>query len=275
MKIKILYLTPFLLLILCSQCPPPSTVDSTGPQEITNQAEKFLYGYPVFFIPPYPDDPLADPSKKNITTAVAWTPAALTGPLINNQLNFETKTRYIDKLNLATVGGQTSWNQYQEPSQPNGSGFPGYQEYDNGPQHPGAEYQAGFVCYELVRRAVNDAGYDSWEGAIFYSGAGGLSYDCTEITDLNSANIGDIVLFDWEDDGTRDHAGIIVEKIGDGSNIKNWKIVSSIGIVEIFEGGANKTRLGVFGTTTNGGQFTYWSQAWNDWTFKVYRVPTN
>jgi cell wall-associated NlpC family hydrolase len=255
-----------LTILLITSCSQKDVVDdSTGEGRIVREAGKFLYGCPSFFIPPYTGDPLADPTKQNISGAISWTP----NPLIGASYDVETKDKYISKLNKATIQNQVNWNQYQQIT---GSGFPGYEDANKN-QHPDQIYQSGFVCYSLVYSAITDAGLDPWD-EMFPGSAGALSYNLTEITQYNNAMVGDIVLFDWNNDGTRDHAGIIIEKIGDGASIKDWKIISSLGVVEIFEGGVKETRLGVFGTT-NGGEFIYWNTNWNNWTFQVYDVPTN
>jgi hypothetical protein len=92
----------------------------------------------------------------------------------------------------------------------------------------------------------------------------------------SEADVGDLVFFNWDDELSPEfeHIGIIVEKIGGSGEIRDWKIVSSNGTIEIMEWGAKKTRLGVWGIT-NGGEYTHWNPAWEGWTFKIYRVPTN
>ncbi|MBU0579820.1 MAG: hypothetical protein KKA19_01470 [Candidatus Margulisbacteria bacterium] len=266
----------FALLFLFSagSCPPNQiTQDPSGNTTIKYEAKKFLYGCGSFFMPPAPD-PFADPTKKNEIGAIAWTPSLQTGPGTGFG-EIDTKERYITKVDLATKPNQQSWYQYQDPLNEN-SGFPGYEESQGGTQHPDWYYQAGLVCFGLVYRSVTDALYDPWQGSEPFN-VDDLTNGLT-LKQNSEADVGDLVFFNWDNAVAPEqfeHVGIIVEKIGGSGEIRNWKIVSSIGTIEIMEWGAKETRLGVWGTTANGGEYTYWNSNWEGWTFKIYRVPTN
>lgn len=94
------------------------------------------------------------------------------------------------------------------------------------------------------------------------------------LTDLDSARVGDVVAFDWEGDGDYEHVGIITKRDNNISNIRNWSIVSSLGVVEIFEYGAKLTRLGVFGSRNSGGDFNRWNPAFDNWKFNIFTYKT-
>ncbi len=258
MKI-ISYLFILLLFFLFNSCVSSENTpnDPSENQKIANEVVKYLEGCPAFFMPPvYGTN---NGTIKNVSGAVAWTPSGLTG----NPAQPETKINYISRLNLATISNQTSWNDYQSIAN---SGYPGY--LIGITQYPSYTYQAGFVCYSLVYNTFKDAGHDIWSN--FPINVDVLVSQLTEYT-VNNARVGDVVVFNWDNSAATgtwwDHAGVIVDR--SASNPNDWLIVSSIGLVEIFNWGAKKTRIHVFGST-NGGEFSNWDPALENWSYAIY-----
>lgn len=187
------YLLATLLAFLSISCVPKEIAnDTTKNQKIANEVVKYLEDCPSFFLPPSPLDPFANGIEQNKTGAVAWTPSGLVG----SPWQVDTKEEYIQRINKASVSNQTNWNQYQSIS---GRGFPGYEDTPGGTQHPEDTYQAGYVCYALVYRAVVESDFDPW---------GNFPTDCDElISSVNlhyypdsQAHVGDIVVYDWNND---------------------------------------------------------------------------
>jgi len=133
MKIKIVILTCcFVIIYVGCSSSGGVTFDPSKNQKIANEVTKYLTGCPSFFIPPVEG---TDGTKMNKSGAVAWTPNFHTGPIPPSG-GFEspdTKPRYINKLNLASVAQQTNWNQYKKVE---GSGYPGYELTPGGLQNP-------------------------------------------------------------------------------------------------------------------------------------------
>lgn len=250
---KLFFLLTVLIINSCEA--PEVTYDPTIQLKIANEANKYLYDCPEFFMPPVFGN--TNGTLKNQLGAVAWTPSGVTG----NPSMVETKERYISRLTLATQENQTSWFEYQQLQN---SGYPGM---DNA--NPEITYQTGFVCYSIVYNAFKSAGYNLW--STFPVNCDALIEEMTEYS-IEEAVVGDVVVFNWDNSyGTTgtwwDHAGIIVNK--DATDPKDWLIVSSLGIIEIFKYGAKKSRLGVFGST-NGGEFTSWDPDLENWSYKIF-----
>jgi hypothetical protein len=258
------------LIVIGGSCEPVAKpFDPAGNIRIADEAGKFLYGGPEFFYPPnvYWG---SDPYEKNQTSAIAWCPTILVG----NPLGPETINSYISRLNEAKVDDQTSWYEYQQIMGNPPSGYPGYLHYENGEivYDPIQTYQTGFVCYALVYRTIIEAGYNPFNL---------LPLNCNELTNrlvgpidpqVDPPKVGDIVAYDFDLDGIYEHVGIIENN--SASVKKDWKIVSSFGVIEIFKFSACKTRLGVFGSI-NGGEFTTWEAQWENWEEKYFYVNTN
>lgn len=260
----ILLVFTFVIILVFGGCQdishPPNP---NGTPEVASKVKEYLKGCPDFFIPPVFGNESG--TIKNQTGAVAWTPSGLTG----NPQKVDNKQEYIERINNATRKDivQDNWIQYICTS--NSCGYPGY--VDGPVQIPAYDYQAGFVCYSLVYRAYKDA--NLWEGNPPLS----CNYitdnvHFSELTNLSDAIVGDLVAFNWDNDiqSTFEHVGILTATDNNTENVKNWTIVSSLGVVEIFKYGAKSTRLGVFGTT-NGGEFTHWGSFWENWTFKIFK----
>lgn len=238
--------------------------DYTGDARISGAVKNYLDECPGFFIPPVFGN--LSGTMKNLTGAVAWTPSGLTG----NPPKVENKNGYIGRINKATRKDitQQNWNEYICTT--DDCGYPVY--IDGGVDIPTLRWQAGFVCFALVYRAYIDAGYTGWTSPP--TSINNLLSKFEELTNLTVAGVGDVAAFDWDGNGVYDHVGIITKKDNNTSNIRNWTIVSSLGVVEIFEYGAKSTRLGVFGTT-NGGEFTSWRADWENWEWAIFGYKTN
>ncbi len=205
---------------------------------------------PAYFIHPDVYDPPNEPDLvKSDRGQVAWTPTGIMGASPTGYF-LESKDTFIRRLNKASVSEQTSYSQYQQIQD---AGFPGMVDND-GVQFPDRFYQAGFVCYAYVTRAIRDAGITINNS---------LSVDETidqlmKISIINATTVktGDIVAYDFNNNGEWDHCGVI--NVVDGNNPEDWTVFSSNGLVELFEYGATETRLGVFQSPENGGYFTWW-----------------
>jgi hypothetical protein len=91
-------------------------------------------------------------------------------------------------------------------------------------------------------------------------------------TDSDDRKEGDIVAYDFDLDGIYEHVGVLVDMSPTSSD--DWKVVSSIGLIEIFKYGAQNRRLHVFGST-NGGEFTSWISEWENYATVFFYVNPN
>ena len=244
----------------CQDISHPS--DPNGTPEVASKVKEYLKDCPDFFIPPVFGNESG--TIKNQTGAVAWTPSGLTG----NPPKVDSKQEYIEKIKNATRKDitQTNCNQYATV------GYPGYFDDYYKVQVPTYELQAGFVCYALVYRAYKDANLFGNYPAPTSCNLITDNIHFSEVLNLSEAMVGDVVAFKWENDGGSifDHVGILTKTDNNGTNAKNWEIVSSLGMVEIFKYGAKLTRLGVFGST-NGGNFISWPSSLENWSFKIFK----
>ncbi len=156
---------------------------------------------------------------------------------------------------MATVEDQTEYNQYQKVD---GSGYPGISvevSPDIFQQEPEPLYQAGFVCYSYVVRAIRDAGININNS----TSVNELINQLNRINTINSSTVmsGDIIAYDWDGDGYWDHTGVINDVSGNDPN--DWSVFSSNGLVEYFEWGAREARLGAFRNSAAGGYFDWWN----------------
>lgn len=271
MRIINLHNLNYIITFLIVGCTPPGqlTLDPKTTPRVAEEVTKYLQGCPDFFIPPVGG---TNGTSTNKSGAVAWNPTFHTGPIpLNGFTSPDTKTRYITKINLASIPQQSNWNQYKTAI---GSGFPGYKT--TSAQIPESENQAGFVCFLLVWRAITDANLDPYQQAEPFK-VDDLTSNLEEITDMLAVRKGDIVFYDFDNsignDGRYEHVGVIVDATG--TDPFQWKIVSSIGIVENFMYGAKKTKLGSFRSTANGGDFTNWPHNMNIWQPKIFGIPHN
>ncbi|MBA4311187.1 MAG: hypothetical protein C0417_01015 [Chlorobiaceae bacterium] len=215
-SVKYLLLINFLWGILffysgCENKEPDSSqtnADQTKRQTLVNKVRGYLTDSPKYFIPPatttFPD--WGNGTNTNGSGAIAWTSHAFT-----NNGTHETKSSFKNRLDKATPKEltQTHWNQYMCGN--NDAGFPG------GPQNTGTSptyCDAGMLCYVLVARALEDAGY-----SINVNYVGSCNFFSTWNDVTSTPNIGDIVLYDFNQDASYDHVGIITEKVG--SNVSN------------------------------------------------------
>lgn len=68
---------------------------------------------------------------------------------------------------------------------------------------------------------------------------------------------GDIVAYDFNNDNSYDHLGILVNI--SANDKKNWQVASANGLIEVFKCSTVTHRLGIFATPTFGGEFSWWS----------------
>jgi len=234
-------------------------VDPPANEKIVSIAYSLTDGCPAYFIPLEVYNPTD--LVKSDRGRVAWTPTGIMGASPTGYF-LESKDTFIRRLNNASIPDQTSYSQYQQIQ---GAGFPGMVD-DNGVQSPDRFYQAGFVCYAYVTRAIRDAGFTITNPASVDE----LINQLTKINIINATTVktGDIVAYDFDNDGVWDHCGVINNV--DGENIEDWTVFSSIGLVELFEYGATETRLGVFRTPENGGYFTWWEESGLTLYYEIY-----
>ncbi|MCF6269551.1 MAG: hypothetical protein L3J41_07565 [Melioribacteraceae bacterium] len=269
MKLKFIYnkfLLIFLLLsIIVSSCSESTQTSSEYGKKVVKAAEKFTYGCPQFFYPKNEISPLYFPENwtelKNLRGVASWTPTVVK---VNNEVI--TKDEYIQRLNLATEINQQTYSQYKvEP----GAGFPGFTYELSNTEYlfPTLDFQNGYVCYAFVYRVNIDAGKSE-----------AIPEDCDNIVANKTPALeseysneyqfnGDIVAYDWNNDGIFDHVGII--KDNSDPDVKNWRVLSSNGILEHFHYGVHEHRLEVFGTPPRG-NFSTWDPGLQDYTWKIF-----
>jgi len=245
-----------------ASCTASRPLDPTDNEKIVLSAKALQYGFPFYYIHPGAWRPQNNDLVESTRGTVAWTPS----PRVGNNYQLDDKETYIRRLENASIPLQSSYNEYQQKDD---AGFPGMYTYVNNVyyEEPEAKYQAGYVCYAYVARAMKDAGITLIQGDPY--GIGYLLVQCIEIIDINPTNVkpGDFVVYDYGSGSYSDHIAIITEVIG--TDPENWGIISCNGLVEVFEWGVNETKLGAFQNTTDGGLFDWWSYPLN------YRVYTN
>lgn len=227
-----------------------------GNYRVQKEIYKFTKDCPKYFIPDSAAQTTIPPITSN-TGSVAWTPVGFVG----EQLQVDDKETYIKRLNNATITNQTSYSQYQNVSS---AGYPGWvgEKYWG----PAPEYQAGYVCFALVYRAFIDAGYSVTTGLTFNSDTF-LNNNNFVRVQTNDIKVGDVIAYDWDNNSSYDHLGIITNT--SYSTSSDYSVISSIGIVEFFRYGAKETRVGVFNTPSNGGAFSWWQ--YPNYTAHYYR----
>ena len=234
-------------------------------KKVVKEAEKFTYGCPQFFYPKNEICPLHYPENwtelKNRKTVASWTPTVVK---VGDEVI--TKDQYIQRLNLATEVNQQTYSQYKvEP----GAGFPGFQYILSDTEHlfPTLEFQNGYVCYAFVYRVNIDAGKSETipENCddIVGNKPNPPAYQYSNLYNFN----GDIVAYDWNNDGDFDHVGIIIDN--SDQDVKNWRVLSSNGILEHFNYGVSEHRLEVFGASPRG-DFSTWDPAYQNYTWTIY-----
>ncbi len=265
------FITMFLSICIFASC-TPSDYTTTPPPNSRSvmEARKFTYGFPSFFYPPeqYVTRPENFTDIKNRKGNASWTPEPI-DIYIDYNSQALPKFQYIERLNKATVSNQSSYDDYLQIS---GAGFPGYVvNYDNEVFWPSSDYQNGYVCFTLVYRARQDANITEDIPGI----PGNLASFIFGKTRLTQADIdggyvypGDLVVYDWNPllgDGY-EHIGIISETTG---SIENWKVISSLGVIEHFNYGVYEHRLKIFGKAPNG-DFSTWQPEWENYTWAIY-----
>ncbi len=269
MRLKLIYEKLFMIFILLSlfifSCATSNVGDGAedpaGNIKLVASARAFTYGCPSYFYPPEPyvSRPAGFTETKCDKGNATWTP---------NRCIFDddviTKDKYIRRLNKATIEKQESYSQYQRVE---GSGFPGYSSLEYMVYYPTDDYHNGYVCYTYVYRAMRDAGFNI--------NIPGSPEDIVEnmrilsVSEIDQGYVypGDIICYDFDPNQLGyEHIGIVTETNG---NKENWKVISSIGIIEHFKYGVYEHRLEIFGTSPRG-DFSTWDQDLTNYTWDIY-----
>jgi hypothetical protein len=109
------------------------------------------------------------------------------------------------------------------------------------------------VCWSMVLLALREAGY-SVPGPVSSCDYFNSVYP----TVTSGFSVGDLVLYDWNRDGSYDHMGIITGNTG-VPDPKNIFVISVTNVVPEFQLGAAEKRLGIFEDipTNEGGSSNY------------------
>jgi hypothetical protein len=238
------------LLPILSGCPSGGErpLDRQKNEVLVEHVQLYLRNCWSWFIPPWP--PVwegGNGSLRNQSGAFPWADRNLA----------QTRDDCNSRIYYATKTNQTNWSQYHDPPIDDRAGWP--DTIGGDPTH-----KAGFVCYAFVAQAMYTAGYDLDPNTV-PSSDWFLRYSVV----TGSVRVGDIVLYDFDRDGSYDHVGIIVDV--SAGNQDYYMVVSSIGIVEHFSYGAAEKRLGVFGSAATGGDFTTWNPQWEPINKRIVR----
>lgn len=230
--------------------------DETGNKKIVAEAQKYLKGNPKYFIPTGAFPP-GEGTRTNIGP-VAWTPSGYVG----EDLDVDTREVYLLRLNNAGIIGQTHYNQYQKKTS---AGYPGL--YFNYMMDPAEEYQAGYVCYAYVFSVYRDAGYPVIHPVYFnintFLQDNGFVRIYPETENIKN---GDLVAYLWDNDDSYDHIAIVTNTSG-FTNVKDYTIISSNGIVDYFKFGVNESKVDAYNKPANGGIFEWWDWPRNEYHF--------
>jgi cell wall-associated NlpC family hydrolase len=239
----------------CGEDTSVATQDMTIEERFVYNAGKHLTESKRWLIPP--DSVVAgggDGKTANSWGAVAYSYEYGIGPGPSH----ESIISFNDKLNLSSDPSpelQNDWHDYKKVSE---GGFPGG-------VYP---YAAGFCCWCLVWRAANAAGYsvDPMCDADCYA----TSYQIInpDSPDYDEIKIGDIVAYDFDNDDTFDHVGVI----SDNSSIywQDYYSINILGYAEVFWYGASQLELDVF----NEENFVDWPYGdWGEYTVRIVRLP--
>jgi hypothetical protein len=238
------------LFVECGQNPDTSGLgrDKTPRETLPSMARRHLQNSWDWFIPPAP---LVfgggDGSIRNQSGAYPWA---------DQNLGF-TRETCNDGLYYARYPNQTNWSQYS---------FSASDPRARWPQPLGAanDHKAGFVCYLLVAQAMKDAGFD-----INPSEVGSVDWFLRYPVVSGPVQPGDLVLYDFNTPPAYDHLGVITDVSAPDQD--HFSVVSSIGVVEHFSYGGAEKRLGIFGSTNTGGDFTVWNPDWEPVSKRIVR----
>jgi len=216
------------------------------------QARSYLTGCQNWFIPPYHPYPSdtnykvvggGDGTLKNTSGAYPWADVGL----LNGDTVQETKDHCYEQIYYATKPSQNNWSLYNTPPVDSRAGWPAGVAWN-----PSIQNKAGFVCYALVAQGLKEAGYNIVPNDVLSTDWFANNYPVV----TGSVQIGDLVLYDFNRNRSYDHVGIITDV--SATDQDHYLVVSSIGIVEYFSWGVAEKRLGIFGDSANGGDFTSW-----------------
>lgn len=183
----------------------------------------------------------------------------------NGHTEIISKIRYKIRLNNATIASQSSYSQYRIES---GAGFPGYEASSNPISfYPDINYQNGYVCYSLIARARQDAGINENIPSSVAELIGNRQILRQDEIDGGLVYPGDIIAYDFDPNKPGyEHVGIISDTTG---SPENWKVISSIGIIEHFRYGVLEHRLEIFGSEPRG-DFSSWNPDYQNYTWSIF-----
>jgi len=183
--IRAFFINVLILLGGCqrSQVPP----DPVKNELLVRKAQLYLSGGPTWFLAPSTCSDVIGSSNgysQNTAGAVAWS------------IQIDDLSSFRQRIYNSTPANQTSWLQYTCVGAQQPCGFP-FGSCVN-------SEDAGMVCWSMVLHALRDAGYDV-PGPV-----GGCDYFNSLYSEVTGVvRIGDLVLHDWNRDGSYDHMGII------------------------------------------------------------------
>jgi hypothetical protein len=223
---------------------------------LVRKARLYVTSADPWFIPPGGlGGAYVDGSTKNSSGAVSWSQYARTD---NGQQ--ETISSFNRRLGKAGVSMQANWYGYLCIPD---AGYPKGDQNTSDPNNS-TYCNTGFLCYVLVARAMQDAGYSIDPSSVGSCDAFSSYQDVT-----SNPGIGDLVIYDWDVNGVYDHVGIITSTSGFQTD---YLVISALQLWEHFSYGAAEKRLGIFGTSAAGGDFIYeWSTDWNNYHYKIVR----
>ncbi len=202
---------------------------------LVSKAYNYIGGGPGWFLAPSSCSGVIGVSSgnsKNTSGAVAWT------------IQVDDLGSFRQKIINSSPTEQTDWNQYTCVGSSNPCGFPFGSCVESN--------DAGMVCWSLIVNAMKDAGY-SFSDPVLSCDYFNTHYPAV----TNGFAPGDIVLYDWNKDGSYDHSGIITST--PVSDPKLFFVISVVNIIREFNLGAAEKRLGIFETITDseGGDSDY------------------
>lgn len=139
---------------------------------------------------------------------------------------------FRQRIKNSSIEDQSTWLQYGCVGAAKPCGFPFGSCAEN--------EDAGMVCFSLIVNAMKDAGYS------FSEDVGSCDYFDSHYSEVTGIVLpGDIVLYDWNQDGAYDHSGIITGNTA-AADPKFFNVISVTNILREFNLGAAEKRLGIF-----------------------------
>lgn len=228
----------------CDQQQQQPQQGGTGQDEQKNltlarKASAYTANVQQWFMPPSSQTDgigLTDGTTMNSAHAVAW---AYTG--LTNGGHQETLASFQLRVSHSSIQNQSSWNEYLCT----GSNPPYGVPFGNLKQCP----VAGMVCYVMVAQALLDAGYSLDVDKVLSCDDLRSLYSTVDLS-VDIVKVGDIVLYDWNNDGTYEHVGIVTGHT-DYADPKNYNVISCENLYTDFQYGAAETTLGFMDNIPN------------------------